>query len=143
MCRSRPSAPTASKPPAPNRGADAERCAAHYLQQHGLVLLAQNVHYRQGELDLVMEHGDNLVFVEVRLRRGSRFGGAIGSVTVTKQRRIIGAARQYLAAHPTLAERPCRFDLVALDEDHRGHRRIQWLQAAFDTCIPDPKREWT
>ena len=66
-----------------------------------------------------------LVFVEVRRRRGSGYGGAAGSVTSAKRRRIIFAARHYLMRLPALP--PCRFDVVSIEGDE-----IEWLKAAFD-----------
>jgi len=79
-----------------------------------------------GEVDLVMREPDGtLVFVEVRQRAGTAFGGAAGSIGVAKRRRIVFAAQHFLRDWPTLP--PCRFDVVALDGG-----RIEWLQAAFD-----------
>lgn len=114
------------------RGAVAESLVARYLARRGLVVVARNVRCRGGEVDLVcLDHGI-VVFVEVRLRTNTRFGGAAASITATKQRRIVMAARWWLAGpgRPH-ANRPCRFDaalLASLDED-----RIEWLKAAFDT----------
>ena len=114
------------------RGQVAEDAALHYLQQQGLKLLARN--YRTpgrggGEIDLVMQARDGtVVFVEVRQRQSVDFGGAGASIGATKQRRIILAARHYLAAHTTLPA--CRFDAVLVQGDGGGD--VQWLQAAFD-----------
>ena len=58
------------------RGREAERHAERWLKARGLQVLARNYRCRFGELDLVMRQGDTLVFVEVRLRRDERFGGA-------------------------------------------------------------------
>lgn len=112
------------------RGQAAEDAALHYLQQQGLQLLARN--YRTpgrggGEIDLVMQARDGtVVFVEVRQRQRADFGGAGASIGATKQRRIILAARHYLAARTTLPA--CRFDAVLV----QGDGGVQWLQAAFD-----------
>ncbi len=101
-----------------------------HLQQQGLKLLQRN--YRTpgrggGEIDLIMVESDGtLVFVEVRQRSSAFHGGATASVSVTKQRRIIFAARYYLMQRIG-SPPPCRFDVVGLD---RG--TIQWLRAAFD-----------
>jgi putative endonuclease len=65
-----------------------------------------------------------LVFVEVRQRSSGTHGGAGGSITGLKQRRIVFAARHYLNGLRTLP--PCRFDVVLVEE------RITWLQGAFD-----------
>jgi putative endonuclease len=105
-----------------------DRALAHLLAQ-GLQLLARN--YRTpgrggGEIDLVMrEPGGTLVFVEVRQRAWSSFGGAAASVGGVKQRRIVFAARHYLLRFP--APPPCRFDVVGVQG-----ARLEWLRGAFD-----------
>jgi putative endonuclease len=110
-------------------GDAAEDRALAHLQALGLKLLARN--YRTpgrggGEIDLVMrEPGGTLVFVEVRQRASKSFGGAAGSVSHFKQRRIIFAARHYLMRLPQ--QPPCRFDVVSVEAG-----KIEWLKAAFD-----------
>jgi putative endonuclease len=110
-------------------GAAAENLALQHLQAAGLRLLERN--YRTpgrggGEIDLIMRAPDGtVVFVEVRQRTGSQHGGAAGSVSATKQRRIVLAARHYLQRWR--APPACRFDVVAIDEV-----QLSWLQAAFD-----------
>jgi putative endonuclease len=110
-----------------SRGAQAERLAADYLAARGLKILASNFRVRGGEVDLVCADGPTLVFVEVRLRKSQRYGGAAASIDHAKRRRIVLAARHYLAGRP---EQPCRFDAVLLDALDAG--RIEWLRAAFD-----------
>lgn len=114
------------------RGAQAEARALHLLQQAGLHLLARNAHSRHGELDLVMDQAGTTVFVEVRLRSSTAFGGALASVDRHKCRRLVLAARAWLASHPDRANRPCRFDLVTLG----GDGEPAWLRDAFraDDC---------
>lgn len=110
-------------------GVQAERWAAHYLQQQGLKLVVQNYRSRSGEIDLIMKDGEALVFVEVRLRSNPNFGGAAASIDRRKQQRIIHTAQHYLA---TLAVLPaCRFDALLL-EDPQG-LNVQWLKNAFGT----------
>jgi putative endonuclease len=113
-------------------GDDAESLALAYLQRKGLVLVQRNYrvaggpHARGAEVDLILrDHDGTLVFAEVRSRAGAEHGGALASVTATKQRRIVRAAQHYLLRLPTLP--PCRFDVVALDGG-----QIQWVKAAFD-----------
>jgi len=65
------------------------------------------------------------VFVEVRARGSSGHGGAAGSVSVAKQRRIVRAAQHFLLSWAELP--PCRFDVVAIDGGN-----LQWLPGAFD-----------
>lgn len=95
------------------RGAQAEALAAQFLERHGLAILARNFRTRRGEIDLVARDGDTLVFVEVRLRARSDFGGAAASVTARKQQRIVAAALAWLAR--LRREPPCRFDAILLD----------------------------
>lgn len=107
-----------------------ERARAH-LEQAGLTLVARNYSTRFGELDLVMQDGNTLVFVEVRYRRSTGFGGAAASVTQRKRERLIRAANGFLAAHARHAQCACRFDVVTFEGD-REHARGRWKKAAFD-----------
>ena len=108
-------------------GNAAEDCALAWLTARGLTLVERNHRCRQGEIDLIMRDGETLVFVEVRLRGSGAFGGAAASIDAHKQRRIIAAARHFLAGR---AETPCRFDCVLLDRiDAAG---IEWLRGAFE-----------
>ena len=119
----------AAAPTTKQAGDAAEDRALAHLQDGGLQLLARN--YRTpgrggGEIDLVMREADGtLVFVEVRQRAGSGFGGAAASIGAAKQRRIVFAARHYLMRLP--APPPCRFDVVSVEAG-----RIEWLRGAFD-----------
>jgi len=110
---------------APAVGSAKEETARRYLEAQGLWLETRNYRCRQGEIDLIMRDGDCLVFVEVRYRRNARFGGAVESITGTKQRRIIAAAQHYLQRHPTRLD--CRFDVLAMT----GGDDVQWLKNAF------------
>ena len=105
-----------STPPRADRavtGANAEALAARFLAARGLTIVARNFRTRHGEIDLVARHGGVLVFVEVRRRGSSRFGGAAASISAAKQARWTLAARAYLARFPNPP--PCRFDAVLLD----------------------------
>lgn len=110
-------------------GSAAETLAARHLESHGLRVLTRNFRCRGGEIDLVCRDGAGLVFVEVRLRRHSDFGGAGASITAGKRARIVLAARHYLAAHGADAGRDCRFDCVLLDA--LSATRIEWIRNAF------------
>ncbi|MEW6589815.1 MAG: YraN family protein [Pseudomonadota bacterium] len=107
-------------------GRQAEAQAEAFLAAHGLVPVARNWRCRFGEIDLVMRDGATLVFVEVRSRRRSDFGGAAASVTAAKQHKLAAAARQYLAGLKTTPA--CRFDVVALE----GDAPPAWIRNAFD-----------
>lgn len=107
-------------------GETAESMAATFLQRQGLHVVARNHHCRSGEIDLIARDGATLVFIEVRLRRSTRFGGAAASVDRAKQARIIRAARHYLMGK---SEQACRFDVLLLDA--LDPSRIRWLRDAF------------
>lgn len=109
------------------RGARAEDAAAAWLARRGLVLLDRNWHCRAGEIDLILRHGEAIVFVEVRQRASSRFGGAAASIDSRKQRKLLTAARLYLAASPH-RNRPCRFDAVLMGASDSD---IEWIRNAF------------
>lgn len=107
-----------------------EAAARRELERHGLRLRDANVRYRGGELDLVMDHGEVLVFVEVRYRRGASFGGGVGSVNAAKCRKMARAAGLYLASHPFLASRTCRFDVMSMSGEDEAPR-FEWIRNAF------------
>jgi len=107
-------------------GAAAEQLAARHLERQGLTVLELNYRCRGGEIDIVARDGATLVFVEVRLRRSAEFGGARASVDAHKQRRILQAARHYLAGRPA---QPCRCDVVLLDR--LEGEAIEWIRDAF------------
>ena len=122
--------PSVNGPRSSKQAGDAgEARALAHLQRAGLRLIERN--YRTpgrggGEIDLIMRAPDGTcVFVEVRQRATASHGGAAASVSFTKQRRIVFAARHYLMRCATPP--PCRFDVVALDGD-----QVLWLQGAFD-----------
>ncbi len=104
-------------------GAGAEQAACAYLQKQGLSLLARNYRCRRGELDLIMQQGPTLVFVEVRQRAARGLVSAAESVTRSKQSRLLAAARHYLMTHPQQADAPMRFDLIACNGD-----ALDWQQ---------------
>ena len=108
------------------RGAPAENLAAAFLERRGLKILARNYRCRFGEIDLVASSGAGLVFVEVRARESGAYGGAAGSITAAKRRRIVAAARHYLAKHRVRSA--CRFDVVLIQG---RDREIEWLTDAF------------
>jgi putative endonuclease len=109
----------------------AERIAERFLIKRGLTLIARNYRCRFGEIDLVMQEREALVFVEVRLRRthkGNDFGGPAASITPVKQARIIAAAQHYLSGMKQLP--PCRFDAVLMNS--LAVDDVEWLPNAFE-----------
>jgi putative endonuclease len=92
-------------------GQEAEALACRYLRTQGYKIIARNWRSPFGEIDIIAREGGTLVFVEVRARGGSSFGGAEGSLTYKKRKRIIATAQAYL--NQTATQLPLRFDFVA------------------------------
>ncbi|MDB6061827.1 MAG: hypothetical protein JWM78_1930 [Verrucomicrobiaceae bacterium] len=111
-------------------GSAAEAAAAAWLKRQGLALVEKNYRCKGGEIDLIMRDGDDLVFVEVRLRNRNDYGSAAESVTGSKQRRIICAARHFLSEHARWQNSGCRFDVMAA-KNLAGILEWQWLRDAF------------
>ncbi|MEE9310259.1 MAG: YraN family protein [Cocleimonas sp.] len=107
-------------------GNDAEQQACKHLQSHGLKLIEKNFSTKAGEVDLIMQDNEALVFVEVRYRKNADFGGAAASVTPKKQQRIIKAALAYQQKYAPQSS--MRFDVVAIEGDNR---ELDWIQNAF------------
>lgn len=117
------------------RGDAVEAAALAHLQARGLRLISRNAAARDGEVDLVMldahaRDGHAVVFVEVRYRASSAFGGGLASVDAGKRRRLVRAAQAFLQRHPEHADAPCRFDVVAASGDP-ATPMLEWLQDAF------------
>ena len=106
------------------RGREAENRAAEYLKQQGLQLLCQNFRCRRGEIDLVMQDQDELVFVEVKYRSKSHFGEAAEYFHAAKRKKFEAAVQYFLherGLNPLMV--PHRIDLLAIDQEN-----IQWLK---------------
>jgi putative endonuclease len=94
-------------------GAFGERLAAAHLAAKGYRIRARNYRCREGEIDIVAQDGETLVFVEVRTRRGDALGTPAESVTAAKESRLVAAATAYVQALP---QPPAdqRIDVVAV-----------------------------
>jgi putative endonuclease len=110
------------------RGKDAEERACRYLQARGLHLLQRNYRSKRGEIDLILQDKDSLVFVEVRYRNDPRFGSALESVNQRKQSRLIACAHYYMQTHPDTSQQPCRFDVISI---MGPGGLIEWIPNAF------------
>ena len=140
--------------PKQRQGSRFEQQACEFLQAQGLILVAQNWQQpKVGELDLVMlEKGQawsTLVFIEVRQRQLSDFSDAALSVTASKQRKIIKAARYFLQQNQKYKDYECRFDVIAYNTSNNNNKnepdvtlgtqpnqrleinQPEWLQGAF------------
>ena len=112
------------------RGQQYEVLAEEYLQQHGLRCIERNFNSRGGEIDLVMQEAETLVFVEVRFRKNDNFGTPAESITASKKRKLLQTAQLYLLAHPTWRNKPCRFDVMAARPGESG-LQFEWIKNAF------------
>jgi putative endonuclease len=120
--------PAPAKPPTARQriGQAGEDQALAHLIESGLILVARNFRCKAGEIDLIMRESQTLVFVEVRKRASSGFGGAAASVTYRKQQRLILAAQFYLLRFSTPPI--CRFDVIAIDNND-----LSWIKDAIQT----------
>ena len=113
-------------------GGKAERFAQQYIRKQGLKVLATNVGYPFGEIDLIAEDGNELVFIEVRFRSGRSHGTAVETVQRSKQRRIALASQAWLAGNRAYQNHYCRFDLIAIDSVIDS-KHTNWEKNAFQT----------
>ncbi len=111
-------------------GRQAERHAEKYLHRQGLTTLNKNYQCRFGELDLIMQDGDELVFIEVRLRSKQGFGSGADSITYHKQQRLTATAKHYLTQHSRGLNQYCRFDVISVDGGLTC-RHVNWIKNAF------------
>ena len=109
-----------------------EERAQQLLHELGMSLLQRNFRCRSGEIDLIAQDGEHLIFVEVRSRSHNRQGNAAASIGPRKQRRIIRAAQYFLLRFPQYQSSPCRFDVVSFDGNAAG----EWIRDAFQ--VPSP-----
>lgn len=105
-------------------GQAAEARARGYLEAKGWVCVTMNYKKPFGEIDLIMQDGTTLVFVEVRSRTHGTHGGASASITFVKQQRLKRAAQAYLQKISPMP--PCRFDVIAIEGE-----RMCWVKNAI------------
>ncbi|MBN1170743.1 MAG: YraN family protein [Micromonosporaceae bacterium] len=111
-------------------GAYGERVAVRYLLNGGMALLDRNWRCAAGEIDIVVQEGDALVFCEVKTRRSKRFGHPAEAVTPAKARRIRALAAQWLAGRG-LGPAQIRFDVVSVWPQPAGPAAVEHVRGAF------------
>ena len=112
------------------QGAGFEHQARLFLEAKGLKFIAANQYFKCGELDLIMQDGQTIVFIEVRQRSSSTFGSAVESVDLGGRRIIKKAANLWLAKRNlSLEDADCRFDLIAFGKTTSD---IQWFPNFLD-----------
>ncbi len=113
------------------KGQSTEAIAADYLRSKGLKFKTQNFHSRQGEIDLIMLENDTWVFIEVKYRKNSNYGGALAAISYTKIQKIRRCTAFFLQKHGLNEyNTQCRFDVITLEGDIT-HPKITWLKNAF------------
>ena len=111
-------------------GDQGEKAAEEMLAALGYRVVARKHRCPRGEVDLVVEQGELLVFVEVRTRATRAFGGPEETVGLAKRRRVVSAARDFLARWRG-PPRGARFDVVAV-VDHPDGPRLAHFPGAFE-----------
>ena len=112
------------------RGTASEKRAVAFLEQQGMTLLESNFTCRRGEIDLIMQDRDTIVFVEVRSRQTARHVSPLESIGPTKQRRLIMAARYYLMRKKLHDRVDCRFDCIGITGNGKNNE-LTWIADAF------------
>jgi putative endonuclease len=113
------------------QGREAEAWACDYLQRRGLKPLSKNFRCRYGEIDLIMQDGRTLVFVEVKYRGRDDYGGAAGAVTRGKQAKLVKTAMTYMQQEKPLLQN-MRFDVVAMRPGIEEKFACEWLQNVIE-----------
>lgn len=108
-------------------GAAAEAMARQHLQSHGLTLLDCNYSVKGGEIDLIMQDKDTLVFVEVRCRNNPHYAHSLETITRSKQNKIKHAAKCFLLERRWYDKVDCRFDAVGIESTDE----LIWIKNAF------------
>lgn len=103
-----------------NFGDSAERVAALLLEQNGYHILARNVRTRYGEIDLIGEDADGIAIIEVKARRGTRYGAPEEALTPRKQLKLVQLADAFIAENEMFADKAWRIDVVAIELDKNG-----------------------
>ena len=115
-------------------GQNAEDLALLFLKNKGMQLIKRNYRCKMGEIDLIMHHQTELVFVEVRYRKHTNFGSGAESVDYRKQQKILKSAEHFLQCHNKYAKQPCRIDVVSItapDKTSAQQADIDWIPNAI------------
>lgn len=111
------------------KGRSGEEKAGKHLKKLGYRIIEKNFRTRFGEIDIIAEDGEYLVFVEVKTRTSSRFANPEDYVDERKQRKILKSAQIYLLQY-SLNERKCRFDVVSVSDTDKG-AKVEVFKDAF------------
>lgn len=101
-----------------------EDLASKFLRDKGYILIERNFRSIYGEIDIVAQDGDVLVFIEVKTRTDNQFGSALEAITPWKIKKIIRTAQYYKIIHPQLPEQ-LRIDAVTIDFCQSGGPKVE------------------
>lgn len=107
-------------------GAAAEQRAQEFLRKQGLKFIMRNYRCKLGEIDLIMQDAEELVFVEVRTRTHIHYGDALESVSQSKQQKIMRTSLHFLQQRNWLDKINWRFDVIGISEN-----QLEWIKNAF------------
>lgn len=110
-------------------GKRAENLAASFLKKHGVKILSRNTAYPTGELDIVAEDHQSIIFVEVKYRRDASYGTASEMVSASKQKKLRNTALLWMQEHDPNMLKASRFDVIAIS--NKDHKQIDWIKNAF------------
>lgn len=114
-------------------GRQGEKLALKHLKKQGYRCITRNYRMALGEIDLIMQDRDTLVFVEVKTRRDESFAQAEDAVNYAKRKKLSATARHFVKHHQ-LQQCPCRFDTVAVVMNTRDKPVIRHQINAFSLC---------
>ena len=112
-------------------GAWGEEVACTFFKERGYDILHRNYRVPVGEVDLICQKGDVIVFVEVKVRRSSNFGGPEEAITPFKMERMIKAAKWYIMEH-SVDDEELRFDCICISGTRDGYS-LEHIESAFET----------
>jgi len=115
-------------------GAQGEDLAVDYLKKKGLTIRVRNYRKKTGEIDIIAQDGQCLVFIEVKTRKSLRFGQPYESVTLTKQAQISRVALDYITRNK-LHDQPIRFDVISILLQSGGDTDINHLPNCFEAVL--------
>lgn len=110
-------------------GTEKEEMACRFLTQKGVKIRERNFRCRQGEIDIVGDDGEYLVFFEVKYRKSTSKGSASEAVDYRKQQKICKVSDYYRLLHHCPADTPIRYDVIAIDGE-----QLEWMKDAFAYC---------
>jgi len=110
-------------------GQRGEHLAREYLEKQGMSFVTKNWSCKMGEIDLVMRDEKVLVFVEVRLRRKTKYGAGYETVARDKIKKLINTARSYQQKEDYWGD--VRFDVVSIETGGTGNYKLEHIEGAF------------